>query len=634
MCGIVGIVNIDGRNVDKNLLLKMTASLKHRGPDGHGVYIAKNIGLGHTRLKIIDLSEKGNQPISNEDKTIWITVNGEVYNYKSIRDQLEKKGHRIKSDTDIEVIVHSYEEWGINCINKFNGMFALALFDLNNKKLFLVRDRLGIKPLFYFVDDKKLIFASEIKAILVDETIKREIDMKCLHNYLSLNYVTAPVTLFSNIYQLLPGHFLEIDGNRITENKFWNVSFVENKGLKRKDNEWQEEFNELLFQSVERRLMSDVPFGAFLSGGIDSSSIVYFMKQILHDKVKTFSIGFEEKTYNELDDANHVSNWLSTDHYFEIVKPQLDESFIKKIIWHSEEPTADPSIIPMFYLSKMARRNVTMALSGDGADEILAGYETYQAYYLRKLYRFLPAFFRKKVLMRIVESLPTSMTKVSVDYKLKRFVKGAELPWEDAHYYWRIIFDEETKRCLYSKDFKNFLGNYSTFDFIRPYFENAKGSPLNKMLEVDTKFYLPNDMLVKVDRASMAHSLEVRVPFLDHQLVEFVSSMPEKLKLRYFLKKKFALKKIMHNRLPKEVLKKKKLGFNVPINLWIQRPLREFILDTLSVQALNRIGILEPKTVSWIINQHLSGKRDFGYQIWSVLIFVVWWNMFIGSDHF
>jgi asparagine synthase (glutamine-hydrolysing) len=384
---------------------------------------------------------------------------------------------------------------------------------------------------------------------------------------------------------------------------------------------------------VERRLVSDVPFGALLSGGLDSSSVVYYMSKIKTEGTKTFSIGFEEASYDESQDAEIVARELKTEHYSQTIKPKIDYDLIKKLVWHSEEPTADSSLIPMYYLSEMTRSKVTMALAGDGADEILAGYETYQAYYLRKLYRFIPSFVRTAIIGRMVEALPTSMKKVSLDYKLKTFIRGAELPWQQAHYYWRIIFDEEEKKLLYNDAFRNEIGDYHTFDSIRPYFESTDNSGLNAMLEVDTKFYLPNDMLVKVDRASMAHSLEVRVPFLDHELIELVAKMPENLKLNKIGHRKFALKSIMRGRLPKRILRKRKLGFNVPINMWIQGPLRELVLDVLSPHALKRIGILDPKRVEWVINQHLRGKRDLGYQIWSLLILMTWWNMFINSNY-
>jgi asparagine synthase (glutamine-hydrolysing) len=633
MCGITGIFNFDNSPVDRLLLQKMTVLLRHRGPDGSGYFVNGNVGLGHRRLKIIDLSENGQQPISNEDGSVWVTYNGEIYNFSELSAELKKRGHVFKSRTDTEVIVHAYEEWGIDCLERFNGMFAFALHDKEVGSLFLVRDRIGIKPLFYFLDSKRLMFGSEIKAILADPTVPREIDVRCLHNYLSLNYVTAPHTLFKDIKQLLPGHYLKVSQKGSWAERYWNISFAEDNSDQSCTRHWLTKFDHTLNRAVERRLVSDVPFGALLSGGLDSSSVVYYMSKIKTEGTKTFSIGFEEASYDESQDAEIVARELKTEHYSQTIKPKIDYDLIKKLVWHSEEPTADSSLIPMYYLSEMTRSKVTMALAGDGADEILAGYETYQAYYLRKLYRFIPSFVRTAIIGRMVEALPTSMKKVSLDYKLKTFIRGAELPWQQAHYYWRIIFDEEEKKLLYNDAFRNEIGDYHTFDSIRPYFESTDNSGLNAMLEVDTKFYLPNDMLVKVDRASMAHSLEVRVPFLDHELIELVAKMPENLKLNKIGHRKFALKSIMRGRLPKRILRKRKLGFNVPINMWIQGPLRELVLDVLSPHALKRIGILDPKRVEWVINQHLRGKRDLGYQIWSLLILMTWWDMFINSNY-
>ena len=630
MCGIAGIIHLSGMPVERKLLERMTALLEHRGPDGEGFYINGNMGLGHRRLKIIDLSENGRQPMSNEDGSIWVTYNGEIYNFQTLALELEAKGHIFRSRTDTEVIVHAYEEWGIQCVRRFNGMFALALYDERNEELFLVRDRIGIKPLFYYLGSDRLLFASEIKAILADPSVPRKIDTKCVHNYFSLNYVSAPLTLFKNILQVLPGHYLRVNKNRSRLERYWDISFTADAGTDRSDNSWLEEFDHQLHRAVKMRLVSDVPFGAFLSGGLDSSCVVYYMTQIMKTGVKTFSIGFDEKSFDELSHAEVAATSLKTDHHWQVVTPYVDDAFIRKLVWHSEEPTADSSIIPMSYLAQMTRSKVTMALSGDGADEILAGYETYQAYYLRKLYRrLLPGFVRTGLIRKMAEALPTSMTKVSLDYKIKSFIRGSELPWQEAHFHWRSIFDEQLKRLLYTDEFQEEIGEYRTFDFIRPYFEKTGDSALNAMLEVDTKFYLPNDMLVKVDRASMAHSLEVRVPFLDHQLVQFVARMPERLKLCGIHQRKSALRSIMKRRLPKAILKRRKLGFNVPLNVWIQGPLREFIFDTLSTESIRTIGILEPRTICWVIDQHLKGKRDFGYQIWSLVIFVIWWNMFI-----
>ncbi|MDD5773385.1 MAG: asparagine synthase (glutamine-hydrolyzing) [bacterium] len=633
MCGITGIKNFDSQCVPPDILAKMTRMLKHRGPDGEGFYIKDNIGFGHRRLKIIDLSERGRQPLSNENDTIWITFNGEIYNFQSISDILKKRGHVFKSCTDSEVIIHAYEEWGIQCLERLNGIFAFALYDERDKTLFLVRDRLGVKPLFYYKSQNYFLFASEIKAILAYPNVPREINETCLHNYFSLNYVTAPLTLFKNIFQVMPGNYLKINAGNCEINSYWDVSFVENCAEKRSDNEWLEGFDYQLRKAVQRQIVSDVPFGVFLSGGLDSSSIAYYMKNLMNTKVKTFSIGFEEKSFNELSDAELVARHLETEHYSKVVIPKIDENFIKKIIWHSEEPTADSSMIPMYFLSEMAHSQVSMVLSGDGADEILAGYETYQAYYLRKLYRFIPRFLRVNVIKKMIDILPASMSKVSLDYKLKTFVRGAELSWMEAHFYWRVIFDEQFKRLLYNEEFSKQIGSYTTFDFIKPYFGKAGKSVLNAMLEVDTKFYLPNDMLVKVDRASMAHSLEARVPFLDHELVEFVAKMPERLKLNNYFQKKFMLKHVMKNRLPRKILQKKKEGFNVPINVWIQGPLKEMVLDTLSTRNLEKIGIFNTQFIQRLIYQHIKGECDFSFQIWSLLIFVNWWNMFIDTGN-
>ncbi len=632
MCGIAGIKFFNNKSVNSNVLKRMLSTLKHRGPDGEGIFIKKDIGLGHRRLKIIDLSENGNQPMSNEDESIWLTSNGEIYNYKEIKKELLQKGHIFSSETDIEVIIHAYEEWGIDCLKKFNGMFAFALYDFRIKKLYLVRDRFGIKPLFYFMDKEKIVFASEIKAILELKDIKREIDPEALHNYLSLNYMTAPLTMFRNIFQILPGYYLEIKDNNLIEKKYWDIQFKEEKDHRRSDNLWMEEFDSLLEESVKRRLVSDVPFGAFLSGGIDSSSIVSYMKKILGENVNTFSIGFKEESFNEVEDSIAVSKKLMTKHFTKTVNPEIDEAFLNKIVWHSEEPTADSSIIPMFHLSEMTKRHVTMALSGDGADELLAGYETYQAYYIRKIYRCFPVFVRKGFLKGIIGKLPVSLTKVSFDYKLKVFSRGAELSADESHFYWRKIFDEELKNNLYLKDVRNNFRGYDSFKYIKPYFDHAVGTPLNRMLEFDTRFYLPNDMLVKVDRASMANSLEVRVPFLDHKLVEFISGMPENLKLKYYYKRKYVLRKVMKNRLPKQILQKKKLGFNTPVNVWIKGPLYDLVRDTLSESTIKEIGIFDFTFISRLLDQHRNGSVDHGYRLWNLLIFVMWWKRFIKNS--
>ncbi len=634
MCGICGVLHFDGHPPSMEVLSAMTDSLRHRGPDGEGIYIEGSIGLGHRRLAIIDLSEAGKQPMSNEDHSVWITYNGELYNFFDIRKELEERGHIFRSGSDTEVILHAYETWGVDCLSRFNGMFAFALWDSAIQRLWLVRDRLGIKPLFYLHRRDRLLFASEIKGILCDPTVKRQIDLHGLHHYLSLNYTPAPFTLFCNIRQLPPAHFLlvERDGQSRLE-AYWDISYRE----KRDGNEKQltEEFEHQLAEAVKKQMVSDVPLGAFLSGGVDSSSIVYWMSRNSDQAVKTFSIGFREDSFNELDYARRVADLCKTGHHEHMVTPDAI-NVLPTIVWHAEEPTADSSMLPMYYLSEMTREKVTVALSGDGADETLAGYDTYSAYYLAILYRWIPGPIRRKFLRPMVERLPISHAKMSWDFKLKLFVRGAELDYEAGHASWRTIFDEDAKREMYRNDLPGLLesvANVNTLDLYRSTFsQTAAVHPLDRMLYVDTRFYLPNDMLAKLDRMSMAHSLEVRVPFLDHQLVEFVASLPPNLKLKNFFYGKYALKKILHRAMPELPVGRKKQGFNVPKGIWFTGELRDFVLDHLSARQINRMELFKPASVSRLINEHMANKKDNSHQIWGLLYLSLWWQQFINKE--
>jgi asparagine synthase (glutamine-hydrolysing) len=611
----------------------MTDSLRHRGPDADGIHIEGSIGLGHRRLAIIDLSEAGKQPMANEDKSIWITYNGELYNFFEVRKELEGRGHVFRSQSDTEVILHAYETWGVDCLTRFNGMFAFALWDVALQRLWLVRDRLGIKPLFYLHRSDRLVFASEIKGILCDPTVKRQVDLHGLHHYLSLNYTPAPFTLFCDIHQLPPAHFLLIgqDGH-IRLEAYWDVSYRQ----KRLGNEKQltEEFAHRLSEAVKKQMVSDVPLGAFLSGGVDSSSIVYWMSRNSDQPVKTFSIGFKEKSFNELKYARKVADLCKTDHQEQTVTPDA-VNLLPKIVWHSEEPTADSSMLPVYYLSEMTRAKVTVALSGDGADETLAGYETYSAYYLAKLYRLIPGLIRQSFLRPMVEHLPISYTKMSWDFKLKLFVRGAELDYEAGHASWRTIFDEDAKREIYRSDLPVFpvdVSTINTLDLYRSTFAQTDAvHPLDRMLYVDTRFYLPNDMLAKVDRMSMAHSLEVRVPFLDHQLVEFAASLPPNLKLKSFYYGKYVLKKMLQRAMPELPIGRRKQGFNVPKAIWFTGELRDFVLDHLSYRQVSSIGLFKPSSVSRLIQEHMSGKKDNSHQIWGLLCLSLWWQQFINK---
>jgi len=629
MCGIAGILQLDGSSPSKQILEGMTRTLAHRGPDGEGFHIDGPIGLGHRRLSIIDLSNAGAQPMCNEDGSIWITYNGEIYNFMQIRSVLQSRGHVFSSQTDSEVIVHAYEEWGVACLQKFNGMFAFGLWDNKKSILWLVRDRLGVKPLFYCQLPNVILFASEIKAILAHPDVDRQVDVQALAYYLGLNYTPAPFTLFKHVRQILPGNYLFVEhGGRVNHKEYWDIQYEENNYLK-SENEYLQKFDQLLEDSVKLRLVSDVPFGAFLSGGIDSSAVSYWMGKNLNEPLKTFTIGFNEPSFDELEYARQVAEVIGAEHHEKIIQANAAE-ILPKIVWHSEEPTADSSMIAVYHLAQMTRQFVTMVQSGDGADEILAGYETYQAYHLRRLYQALPKFLRSRVFTLLVHSLPTSDAKVSLDSRLKRFITGAEVEEEAAHGAWRMIFSASERQQLLAPIWDNVESHSDFLDLFRSVFERCRAKdPLNRMLYVDTRFYLPNDMLVKMDRMSMAHGLEAREPFLDYRLVEFVASLPPNMKIRNLRFKKYLLKKSMENRLPKEIIWRKKAGFNVPNARWIKGNLRPFVMDTLAPDRIREMGFLDPKTIEEMLSEHFSGRADRSHQIWGILSLALWWVQFI-----
>jgi asparagine synthase (glutamine-hydrolysing) len=629
MCGITGILQLDGSSPSKPILERMTRTLVHRGPDGEGFHIEGPIGLGHRRLSIIDLSSAGTQPICNEDRSIWITYNGEIYNFMQIRSVLQSRGHVFSSHTDSEVIVHAYEEWGVACLQKFNGMFAFGLWDEKKGTLWLVRDRLGVKPLFYCQLPNVFLFGSECKAILAHPQVNRQVDIQALAYFLGLNYTPAPFTLFKQIRQILPGNYLIVErSGKVTQEKYWDIQYQENDYSKN-ENEYLQEFNQLLEDSIKLRLVSDVPFGAFLSGGIDSSAVSYWMGKNLKEPLKTFTIGFNEPSFDELNYARKVAEVLGAEHHEMMIQANAAE-ILPKIVWHSEEPTADSSMIAVYYLAQMTRQYVTMVQSGDGADEILAGYETYQAYTLRKLYQSIPKFLRSHVFPPLIHALPSSDAKVSLDARLKRFIKGAEIEEEVAHGAWRMIFDASERQQLLAPIWDNVEAHSDFLDLYRSAFErtNAK-NPLNRMLYVDTRFYLPNDMLVKMDRMSMAHGLEAREPYLDYRLVEFAATLPPNLKLKNLRHKKYLLKKSMDGRLPKEIIWRKKAGLNLPNARWIKGELKPFVMDTLSDSAVNQMGFLDPAAVGLILNNHFSGKAENSHKIWCLLTLALWWQQFI-----
>ena len=631
MCGIAGVYRFDSKLVDHDLLKRMTDVISHRGPDDEGQYLDRHVGLGNRRLSIIDVSPNGHMPMSNEDGSVWLTYNGEIYNFHELRGELDATRHKFRSNSDSECVIHGFEELGIDVLQRIRGMFAFAIWDGTENRLLLARDRLGIKPLFYYYDDEKLLFGSEIKCILEDESIKREVDTEALHHFLSFNYTPAPHTMFQGIKQLLPGQYLLIENNEVVIKEYWDLEFVESANS---ESAYRDQLDQHLHDSVESMLVSDVPFGVFLSGGLDSSVVTHYMSGMLDQPVKTFSIGFSESSYNELDKARVVAKHCKTDHHEKVVRADDLETLIPHLVKHAEEPLADASMIPVYYVSQMASEHVKMVLCGDGADEILAGYETYQANHYANVYRSLPSFLKRGFIAPLVNALPVSDQKISFDYKAKRFVAGVGQNADQAHFNWRVIFDEDAKRSLYASELLQSRNGLQTFDeTYAKYFEKTTARDrLDRCLYVDTRFYLPNDMLVKVDRMSMANSLEVRVPFLDENVVEFLASVPASLKLKGNRQKKYLLKQVMKDRLPSEILSQKKQGFNIPVGLWLKTKLKDFMNSVLSRERLSRMGLFNIDFVEKLIAEHIQGVKDHGYQLWGLLIFSLWWEQYIAQN--
>lgn len=619
MCGICGVVKIEPA-VTEAEVLQMREVLAHRGPDQAGLWVQGRVGLGHRRLSIIDLSPRGSQPMHNETGTISLVFNGEIYNFQELREHLERRGHQFKSQADSEVILHAYEEFGLDCLQRLRGMFAFALWDAERQSLFAARDRLGKKPFFYCLHRGDFYFGSEIKAILAHPAIPREVDFQALGYFLSLNYTPAPYTLFKGIQQLQPAQYLLWSSGKLQIKEYWDLVFPP-EGEASESGEVLSSFEAQLQEAIGYRLIADVPLGAFLSGGLDSTTIVALAAALYPGRLKTFSIGFTEKSYDERPYARQVASRYRTEHFELVATPQAEE-VLPALVWHAEEPTADSSMVPVYYLARFAARQVKVVLTGDGADELLAGYPTYQAYYLLWLLQRFPAVVQNW-LRRVVDSLPVSHRKVSWDFKLKRLVAALNWDWNYAHYSWRLIWSPEELRNLLPD--LNLPEAFPLYDYWLQ--RSQAGHPLNRLLYADTRFYLPNDMLVKVDRMTMAHGLEARTPFLDHRLVEFTAGIPPAWKLRNLVLKKYLLRQVLKDRVPPALRWQGKKGFNVPVGLWIKGAWREFFGDALAL--LRQTGWINPGYLDQIFQSHLQDKRDYSHHLWGLLILALWWQMFI-----
>ncbi|HEU4593746.1 MAG TPA: asparagine synthase (glutamine-hydrolyzing) [Pyrinomonadaceae bacterium] len=626
MCGIVGIVHRDERPVDAGLLGRMNEAIHHRGPDEEGTYLRGRAGMAMRRLAIIDLAG-GQQPISNEDGTAWIVFNGEIYNFRELKERLEKLGHRFRTDCDTEAIVHAYEEYGADAPKHLRGMFAFAIWDERKGELFLARDRVGKKPLLYAHVGGKLVFGSEFQALLLHPEVGRDVDREAIHHYLSFMCVPAPMTAYRQIRKLEPGHSLRYtrDGE-IKIERYWQPDF--SKKIDISEEEAGERVLEILRDAVRVRLMSEVPLGAFLSGGVDSSTVVALMSEVSSTPVKTFSIGFEEQDFSELHHARRVAEHVGAEHHEFIVRPDALE-VLPTLVEHYGEPYADSSAIPTYYVARETRKHVTVALNGDGGDESFAGYERYAAMRLSERYRKLPHVLRERVIRQAVELLPSSELKRGRVRSLKRFLQSASLPPVERYLRWVSVFDTGAKAGLYTDEFRRETAGADVRQWLAPWFARANGAGVvDASLLTDTMTYLPNDLLVKVDIASMAVSLEARSPFLDHHVIEFAASLPERLKLRG-LTTKYLLKRSLKKLLPSDNLTRKKMGFGVPVGHWFRGEMQPFLRENLLSEKASRRGYLRPEVVSRMVGEHTEGRRDYTHQLWTLLMLELWFQRFI-----
>lgn len=621
MCGIVGWYSPSEKTIDPSLLNRMNDSQTHRGPDESGTFIQPGIGLGHRRLSIIDLSS-GQQPLFNEDKSVVVVYNGEIYNYQSLAEELKQLGHSFRTHCDTEVIVHAWEQWGEACVKRFRGMFAFALWDSKKKTLFLARDRLGIKPLYYSqLDDGDIIFSSELKALQLHPKLSRELDPCAVEEYFAFGYVPEPRTILKGVHKLEPGYTLRIarDHSQLKLHQYWDVPFKPHAAADEK--QLEEELLERLREAVSIRLVSEVPLGAFLSGGVDSSAVVALMAGLEPDKaVHTCSIGFGDPRYNETSYAEQVAQRYHTDHYTETVEAD-DFDLLDRLAEMYDEPYADSSAIPTYRVCELARKRVTVALSGDGGDENFAGYRRHRWHMNEELIRGpMPALLRRPLFKMLGTCYP-KMDWAPRIFRAKSTFQALALDSLSAYLHSVSTMNDDLRRSLFSADFTRQLQGYQAIEVFKRHAANAPSDhPLSLIQYLDMKTYLPGDILTKVDRASMAHSLEVRVPILDHEFVEWVSGLPPSLKLRK-REGKYIFKRALSNLLPEDILYRPKMGFAVPLASWFRGPLKQRVKDTILGSALHDCGIFNSHHLETIVSQHQSGVRDHSREIWTLFMF-------------
>jgi asparagine synthase (glutamine-hydrolysing) len=622
MCGICGL-NFN----DEPLVRAMAETLAHRGPDQDGFYHCQQVSLGHRRLSIIDLSENGRQPMFNEDRSVVLVFNGEIYNFVELREELQGRGHQFSSLADSEVIIHAYEEWGIRSIERLRGMFAYALYDHNKDRLLLVRDRIGIKPIYYHHQNGRFLFASEIKAILADPQVERKVNYQALYDYLGFEFVPAPQTMFDNIHKLPAGHYLLLEDGQLSISRYWDLSLKPSEPLP-DFRQAVEQMREQLDFAVKSHLVSDVPLGVFLSGGLDSSCIVALMRRHINGPLKTFTIGYEDKTFSELDYAEIVAKHCETEHQV-LMLDRLRPEYVEQTLYHLDEPMTDLSTVPLYLLCKQAREHVTVCLSGEGADESFAGYDRFKASRINRWFNIMPPFMRRDIVGRLVSMLPDQPQKKGAVNMLKRFVEGSNLDPAGEHLRWQYFLNKNLEERLFEDGFKN-RTRRDPFRQVREYSErcDAGEDVLNREIYLDMRFMMTDSVLMKVDRMSMASSLEIRVPLLDHVLVEYMAGLPGDWKLKK-LTTKYIFRAALEGMLPDKVIYRGKQGYSLPVKHLLRGDLREYMVELLHDSSLIREQ-MNTAYIDTLIDEHCSMKQNHNHILWALINVAIWHNRFFN----
>lgn len=637
MCGIAGYINLNGHHLDPqaNFLPEMCRQIHHRGPDEQGMMVRGPLAFGMTRLSIIDLAT-GQQPISNEDGTIWIVFNGEIYNFRELTESLKRRGHQFKTNSDTETIVHLYEEHGIDCLKFLEGMFAFAIWDERQQRLFIARDRMGEKPLYWGVFGNQFLFGSELKTLLVHPSVTRELNPHALRQYLALEYVPAPSSIFNGINKLMPAHFMLVDRGKVKVDRYWSMNGTGRRPLNISETEAKERLRDLLDQSIRGRMISDVPLGVFLSGGIDSSVIAALAARQTSHSLRTFSIGFSDPSFDESAHAKAVAEHLGTVHEVIPFQPEVAYDTLEELFEVLDEPIGDASIIPTFLLSTVTKRSVTVALSGEGGDELLGGYPTYTAHSLSENWNLIPAGLRQGIIEPLLNKLPVSMNNLSFDYKVKRFIAGAALQPVRRQLRWMGSLPLQEQELLLRDEILD-AARYESEEQLISHIDidtlaRSSSDVIDGIMRLDVATYLADDLLFKSDRSTMAASLEGRLPFLAYPVVEFAFSLPTSYKIRGFETKRI-LRKLAAEYLPPHIVKRPKKGFGIPVARWLNNDFRSMVDELMNESFIQRQGIFQWNTLRAMLDEHRSGRVDRRKELWTLLMFQRWWSKYFVSSN-